>query len=251
MRGEPQNPSSLGKGDSPGTVARRLAEGGWRTGRLALGLLLVLTAVLGGAAVLRQADETVAVLSAARDLPSGVPLTAADLRPVRVRLPGPQLARYARPGSGVLGGSLATGLPKDALVPLALLAPVPDAANLVEYPIPIEPPGIPGGLLPGDRVAVVVAGGAQGVPGAVLLRSVEVIRLLRGGDGFGGDDRVVAVEVRMPRDRLAPVADAVSDGHVSLARLLPGDPGNGEETEDWSETGTGDAIDGTSGSGSP
>jgi hypothetical protein len=233
-----------------------------------LGLLLVLTAVLGGAVVLRRADETVAVLSAARDLPSGVPLTPADLRPVRVRLPAPQLARYARPGSGVLGGSLASGLPKDALVPLALIAPVPDAASLVEYPIPIEPAGVPGGLRPGDRVAVVVAGGDQGGPSAVLLRAVEVIRLLRGGDGFGGDDRIVAVEVRMPKDRLASVADAIAGGHVSLARLLPGDLGVGEERAAGTDAGTNDGpaavgdaggdagedagpIEDSSGSGSP
>jgi hypothetical protein len=223
MREHVQTLPSLGEADSPGTVARRLGDGGWRNGRLALGVLLVLTAVLGGAGVLRQADHTVAVLAAARDLPSGIPLTSGDLRPVRVRLPAPQLAGYARPGSGLLGSRLASNLPKDALIPLALIDRGPAAAHLVEYPIPVEAAAIPGSLRPGDRVAVVVAAGGQAGRGLVLLPAVEVIRLLRGGDGFAGDDRVLAVEVRMPKDRLAPVAEAVAEGRVSLARLSPGD----------------------------
>jgi hypothetical protein len=230
MREHVQIRPSPGEADSPGAVARRLGGGGWRNGRLALGVLLVLTAVLGGAGVLRQADHTVAVLAAARDLPSGIPLSSGDLRPVRVRLPAPQLAGYARPGNDILGSRLASSLPKDALIPLAFIHRGPAAANLVEYPIPVEATAIPGSLRPGDRVAVVVADGGQTGRGRVLLPAVEVIRLLRGGDGFPGDDRVLAVEVRMPKDRLAPVAEAVAGGRVSLARLSPGDLDGARDT---------------------
>lgn len=230
MREHVQTLPSLGEADSPGTVAHRLGNGGWRNGRLALGVLLVLTAVLGGAGVLRQADHTVPVLAAARDLPSGVPITLGDLRPVRVRLPDPQLAGYARPGSDLIGRRLAGNLPKDALIPLALVDRGPAAAHLVEYPIPVDATAIPGSLRPGDRVAVVVADEGQAGRGLVLLPAVEVIRLLRGGDGFAGGDRVLAVEVRMPKDRLAPVAAAVAGGRVSLARLSPGDPDGARDT---------------------
>src|SRR5574341_682318 len=99
MREHVQIRPSPGEADSPGAVARRL----------------------GGAGVLRQADHTVAVLAAARDLPSGIPLSSGDLRPVRVRLPAPQLAGYARPGNDILGSRLASSLPKDALIPLAFI----------------------------------------------------------------------------------------------------------------------------------
>lgn len=223
MREQAQTLPRLGDPDRPATVARRLGRGNWRNGRLALGVLLVLAAVLGGAAILRQADRTIPVLAAARDLPSGVTLRVGDLRPVQVRLPAEQLARYARPGNEVLGGRLAGSLPEDALVPLALLAQGPPAANLVEYPIPVEVTAMPGGLRPGDRVAVVVAGGEPDGRGLVLLPSVEVLRLLRGGGGFDGADSVLAVEVRMPKDRLALVAGAIASGRVSLARLATGD----------------------------
>jgi pilus assembly protein CpaB len=230
MREQVQTPSTLGTPESTARVARRLGDGGWRNGRLALGVLLVLTAVLGGAAVLRQADRTVTVLAAGRDLPSGVPLRNGDLHAVRVRLPAEQLARYARPADDLIGQRLTGGLPKDSLIPIALVAASPPAAGLVEYAIPVRPGGIPGELRPGDRVAVIVAREGASGRGVVLLPTVEVIRLHQGGDGFAAADTIVAVEVRMPKERLAAVAGAVATGQVSLARLAPGDIGGVEAT---------------------
>ena len=77
--------------------AQRLHTAGWLNGRSALGVLLVMVAVLAGALFLQRAQRLLPVYEAARDLPSGVPLSDRDLAVVRVRLPAAQLQRYARP----------------------------------------------------------------------------------------------------------------------------------------------------------
>lgn len=210
----------------PAPAAQRLGEPRWHRGRVTLGLALVVTAILGGTALLRSAGAGHTVLAAARDLPSGAPLAEADLAPVRVRLPAAQLATYARPRPEAIGAHLTTGVPAGALIPDAWLVRAGTPGDLIDYPVPVEQAGIPE-LRPGDRVSV-VASYPDGTPGAgrpseVLLPSAEVVRLHRDTDGLGGGARVHAVQVRLRKDRLAAVAEAVASGHISMARLAPGD----------------------------
>jgi Flp pilus assembly protein CpaB len=234
--GPPERPAAGVAPPSP--PAGRLGRAGRFNGRIALGVLLVLVAVIGGAVLLRRADATEPVLVAARDLSSGVQLQEGDLRVVRVRMPEAQLAAYARPGPGVVGSRLVAGVRKDGLVPVAFLSEGEAATDLVDYPIRVEPADVPD-LRPGDRVAVVVSfdDGARRGQGAVLLPSVEVVRVLRGNASLGAGDRIEAVEIRVPKDRLALVAGAVAGGRVSMARLSPGDLGTPE-----ADTGTGGAT---------
>ena len=136
--------------------AERIGRTGRFSGRVALGVLLVLVAVIGGAVLLRRADASEPVLVAAHDLSSGVRIQEGDLRVVRVRMPEAQLSAYARPGPGVVGSYLIAGVRKDGLLAVAMLAPDDRGANLVDYPIPVETADVPD-LRPGDRVAVVVS----------------------------------------------------------------------------------------------
>lgn len=210
----------------PAPAARRLGQPRWRRGRVTLGAALVITAVVGGAALLRGADASSTVLTAARDLPSGVPLGEDDLQPVQVRLPEAQLAVYARPGTGADGARLTTGLPAGALVPAAWLVEAGVPADLIDYPVPVDPRDVPV-LRPGDR-ATVVASYPDAVTGTsgrseILLPSAEVVRLLHDPGGLGTAARVQAVQVRLPKDRLAAVAQAVATGRISMARLTSGD----------------------------
>jgi Flp pilus assembly protein CpaB len=207
-------------------AAHRFNQPRWLRGRVILGALLVAAAVAGGAALLRSADATSTVLAASRDLPSGVPLEAGDLRPVRVRLPDAQLATYATPDGDLAGARLAAGLPEGALVPAAWLLAAGAPTGLTDYPVPVEPGDVPE-LRPGDRVTV-LASYPPGVNDAassseILLPSAEVVRLLHDRDGLGGGTRVRAVQLRVPSGRLASVAQAVATGRISMARLSPGD----------------------------
>jgi hypothetical protein len=215
-------------------------------GRVALGVLLVVVAVIGGVVLLRGADATEPVLVAARDLSSGVKLQEGDLRVVRVRMPGAQLSAYARPGPGIVGSRLVSGLRAGSLVPVELLAPNARAVDLVDYPIPVDTADVPD-LRPGDRVAVVVSfdDGPRRGQGAVLLSSVEVVRVLRGSAALGTADRIEAVEVRVPKSRLALVAGAIAAGRVSMAKLSPGDLG-GDATGGQASGQAGDAGQGMS-----
>src|SRR4051812_3101396 len=100
----------------------------------------------------------------------------------------------------------------------------PVRCRLGRIPSPVEPADVPD-LRPGDRVAVAVSfdDGDKRGQGAILLPSVEVVRVLRGAASVGADDRIEAVQIRIPKDRLALVAGAVAGGRISMARLAPGD----------------------------
>jgi hypothetical protein len=82
---------------APPIPADRLSKATWLNGRLALGILLVLGAVLGGALFLRDGQQLAPVDAAARDLASGTVLTPADLEVVRVRLPVRSCATTSNP----------------------------------------------------------------------------------------------------------------------------------------------------------
>jgi len=211
-------------------------------------VLLVVLAVLGGAILLRSADASQAVLAARRDLPSGVPLQADDLQPVRVRLPAEQLRAYVPPGRAVLGARLTAGLPKGSLLPTGMLAPADQRADLVDYPIPVQAVDVPD-VRPGDRVAVAVSydDGPRRGQGVILLSSVEVVRVLHTTGGLGTPDQVHAVQVRLPKERLAAVAGAVAGGRISVAKLQAGDlsgvhAGRPASPTDGEATGTGQAT---------
>jgi SAF domain len=163
------HPTPLASPLTPPTTADRLSQATWLNGRLALGILLVLGAVLGGALFLRAGQQLVGVYAAARDLPSGTVLTPADLRVVRVRLPDPELRHYLQPATGrprpgrvpdplqdrspvSSGRVLTTPVPKDALLPAAAVASSVADAGMVELAVTAEPGDLAQGLRPGDRV---------------------------------------------------------------------------------------------------
>jgi hypothetical protein len=79
------NPEPTNLVPVPAQAAERLGTSSWRVGRLALGTLLVLVAILGGALVLQGAQRLQPVYVAARDLPSGIVLDTADLAVARVK----------------------------------------------------------------------------------------------------------------------------------------------------------------------
>ncbi len=209
----------------PAAPAERLSKATWFNGRLALGLLLVLAAVLGGAVFLQHGQQLVPVYAAARDLPSGILLTSTDLAVVRVRLPDPELRHYLQPTSGRTppGRVLTTPVPKDALVPLAAVAASIQDAGMVELPIKAEVGDIAQGLRPGDRVQVLAAytDGARRGQAVVLLSTVEVTRVLHEAGALAGPDQQTGVQVRMPSERAPLVAAAIATARVFVVKAPP------------------------------
>jgi len=206
----------------PAAPAERLSKATWRNGRLALGLLLVLAAVLGGALFLQEGQQLLPVYAAARDLPSGTLLTPADLAVVRVRLPGPELRHYLQPTNdrAARGRFLTMPVAKHALVPAAAVAASIQDAGMVELPIKAEAGDVAQGLRPGDRVQVLAAytDGARRGEAVVLLPTVEVTRVLHEAGALTGSDQQSGVQVRMPADRAPLVTAAIATARVFVVK---------------------------------
>lgn len=160
----------------------------WRVRRLGAVLALGALALVAAHLAAPPAPRTQAVVVAARDVPSGTELTAADLRVVR--LPAGLVPDSASPEPGALRGRVtATALPRGLPVVAQALtagrfAVAPPAGSAV-LALDVEP----GVLAPGDRVDLVavgcVAGGDLGKPGepgttATVAESALVVDVAEG-----------------------------------------------------------------------
>jgi hypothetical protein len=163
------------------------------------------------------------VYAAARDLPSGAVLGAGDLQQVRVNLPAVALRQYLQPASGgpYAGQVLTVGVRKDTLVPAAVVAASPAAADLVELPIKVEPGDLADDLRPGDHVQVLAAyvDGERKGTAQVLLPQAEVVRVLRESASLGPAEQAVGVQVRMPRERAQAVTAAIANARIFVVKL--------------------------------
>jgi hypothetical protein len=189
-----------------------------------LGLVLVLAAVGAGTIVLERAQQLVPVYAAARDLPSGVPLSNRDLLLARVRLPAAELARYLQPGQlqTVAGKALIAPLRQHMLVPADGLTASDAHAGLVELAIRADHDDMPLGLHPGDRVQVLAAyaDGLHEASARVLVASAEVVHVLEDSAGLGGGRRQTGVQIRVAADRASSIAAAIAGGRVFVVKAL-------------------------------
>jgi hypothetical protein len=206
----------------PSQLAHRLETKRWINLRSVAGLLLVFAAVLAGTAALQRAQRLVPVFEAARDLPSGIPLSSGDLSLVRVRLPSAELARYLQPDAGrpVTGQILTARLRQHMLVPADTVVASREQADMVELAINVDHGDMLQGLRPGDHVRILGAfpddpgrGAAQ-----VLVDSAEVVRILEDSGGLAAGRREGGVQVRLPAERTTSVAAAIAGGRVFVVK---------------------------------
>jgi hypothetical protein len=187
-----------------------------------LGLVLVFGAVFAGTVVLQRAQNLVPVYAAARDLPSGVPLSNADLSLVQVRLPAAELGRYLRPDTGdsVAGKVLAAPLRQHMLVPADSLVSSLQQGDMVELAIDLDHGDMLQGLRPGDHVRILGAysDGVHGGSAQVLVESAEVVRILEESGGLATGHRESGVQVRLPAERTASVAAAIAGARVFIVK---------------------------------
>lgn len=186
------------------------------------GVLLVLIALVGYLAVYNQTTRRTPVLVAARNLPAGTVLRAADLRStglagdravIGALVPSRQLAF-------VLGRRLAVaveaGLPL-ARSELAVPGAVPSAFTLV---VPVLH-ALGGGLRPGDRVSVLAtfqatAGGART---RAIARGLVVLAVGQAPSGLGQASATIPVTLLLPDPSLASaLALADEAGKIDLLR---------------------------------
>jgi len=182
--------------------------------RLVLGVLLVLGSVLLGARVVGAADATVPVWAATGDLAAGTELTAADLRPVDVRL-GDAAASYLATGTRPEGRTLSRAVQAGELLPRSALDEV---GELVQLALPVQSGFVPPGLERGQLVDVYAvadpAAGATGVAdGSVRL----VVREAPVQAISGRSEGVLSTPTTAIQVVIAVAADDASDVLASIA----------------------------------
>lgn len=189
--------------------------------RLLIGIVLVVGSVAGVVAIVSTADETVQVYSARSTLTPGDRVELADLNTSSVRLAGVD-GLYLLPGD-VREGEFVVTRPvnKGELIPASAVGSV---AGLRLTSLVLEVNGsLAASIEPGSTVDVwsareVVHG--QFGPPSVIVAGATVVRLV-GSDTIMAGGKSVAVEVLVPKARVARVLEAVSNSDAMS--IVPGD----------------------------
>lgn len=187
--------------------------------RLIVGLLLVLASVAGTVGIVAATDRTVPVYAASAALAPGDRIRAGDLVERRVSLDGADrlyLRSGSLPGSGLV---VTRPVARGELVPSSAVGTAA-RAGLTSYVVQVAG-RVSGAVAPGASVEVwgtpvPESVGAPADPPAVLA-SATVVRVTA-DDGLVARD-AVAVEILVPRDRIAGLLQAVADG--DRLSLLP------------------------------
>jgi Flp pilus assembly protein CpaB len=195
--------------------------------RVAVGLLLMLVAVLGGASLIRSAQDRVPVLVAAGSVQPGEVIGSSDLRVVEMSVPA-GVAYLSASAEGQVEGRVAAEPLWDGKVlgPGSVAEAPPVAAGMVAITLLLPPESAVGGdIRSGDRVAVLSSRGVDEAGGnqqeaatTILLPDVPVLSV-RDASTSEGEGVFVTVTLRLEEARA--IAEARASGRVDLA-LLPG-----------------------------
>jgi hypothetical protein len=204
--------------------ATRLAAPSWLDARLALGVLLVLVAVVAGARVFATADDMTSVYVAAHDLVPGQHVAPGDLAVGRVHLDGQGGSYVAAAAAGPPVGYVVTRfVGANEFVPAAALS-AQAAADSRFVTVPVQPGHLPGELGRGDRVDVYLtpkaAAGAVVRPPRLVLSAVPVEAREGGARTFSGDASL-AVVLAVPQPDVAALVQAVESGTIDLVVVPP------------------------------
>jgi hypothetical protein len=192
--------------------------------RLLIGLVLVAGSVAAVVAIVSTADETVQVYSARSTLTPGDRITLADLDTSNVRLAGVG-SLYLLPGDIPEGGFVVTrSVDEGELIPASAVGSV-SGLRLTSLVLDVNG-ALAASIESGSTVDVwsskEVANGQFGAPG-VIVAGATVVRLVQSETIMAGGESV-AVEVLVPKARVARVLEAVSnaDAMSIVPATIPG-----------------------------
>jgi Flp pilus assembly protein CpaB len=195
--------------------------------RVAVGVLLMLVAVLGGASLIRAAQDRIPVLVAAGSVQPGEVIGPSDLRVVEMSVPA-GVAYLSASAEGQIEGRVAAEPLWDGKVlgPGSVAEAPPVAAGMVAITLLLPPESAVGGdIRSGDRVAVLSSTGVDEAGGnqqeavtTIMLPDVPVLSV-RDASTSEGEGVFVTVTLRLEEARA--IAEARASGRVDLA-LLPG-----------------------------
>lgn len=213
-------PTGAGPSESaPSPVPRRIRAPRWLDARMALGITLVLSAVLLGVQVVGRARQSEPRLVFTHPLAAGATVRAVDVRSVGVHLDA-AVSGYARRPAEVVGRRLNRPVTAGELVALAAVTAAPRRTTMS---LPLAAGAAPP-LTRGQRIVVWLS--SPQCPAAVLLPDVTVQEVRtdeRGGFGASGAGQDVVVDVSAElADR---VVGALAIGEANIrAGVLAGAP---------------------------
>lgn len=203
------------RGSLPEPAAGRLQRPSWRDARLVSGLVMVLLAMLGGAAALAHFDSTVEMLQATRTLVPGEQLSSGDVKAVKVRMEG-RHAGYLK-ADGLPKGQLVRAVQAGELVPTTAVG---DAATLRQKTIALPAStGQSAILLAGSVVDLYVSAKQTSTTGAtdfqdpkLLISKVFVARISQAASGLGAGNSDNSIQVQIPESQVPAVLAAINKG---------------------------------------
>jgi hypothetical protein len=201
--------------------ATRLAAPRWWDVRLVIGLVLVLTAVVVGAKVVAEADDTVRVWSVTRDLAAGVTLAADDVAARDVRMPEGARHYLAVAGPSPAGFVLSRDVGAGEMLPAAAVAAPAARTSRRLVTVPVELFHYPAGLTRGERVDLYTTPEAPGTataPPRLVLGGAVVDRVHERPSTLGGSAGV-GVVLSVPAEQVAAVVGATRSGSLDLVRV--------------------------------
>ncbi|WP_062518592.1 SAF domain-containing protein [Demequina silvatica] len=188
-------------GEQVQAVAARLRPPGWRDPRLIVGVLLIVVAVIGVAALLRGADRTAPVYAAATDLAPGTVLDESNLAVAHVRVGDGYLEA---PEQAPFGAVVTRAVGAGELVPAGAVAAREDVDGRPVAVVTTAP--VAEGVDAGSVVDVWVtpeAGSSERVGESLPVSAVD---REEGSFGLGGE----TVYVVVPADQVGLLLDALS-----------------------------------------
>jgi Flp pilus assembly protein CpaB len=196
--------------------------------RVAVGLLLMLVAVLGGASLIRTAQAKTPALVAAGTLQPGEVIEASDLRVVELSLPAGVAYLPASMKGEVVGRVAAEPLWEGKiLAPGSVSDTPPLAPGMVAITLLLpQESAVGGSLRSGDRVAVLSSPGGNHVgvdpkrsATTILFTEVPVLSV-RQASTAEGEGLLVTLTLRLEEARA--LAQARTSGRVDLALVSGG-----------------------------
>lgn len=196
--------------------------------RVAVGLLLMLVAVLGGASLIRSAQARTPVLVAVGTVQPGEVIEASDLRVVEVSLPAGIAYLPASMEGEVVGRVAAEPLWEGKIFARGSVSDAPPLApGMVAFTVVLpQESAVGGSLRTGDRVAVLSSPGAneagvgrQKSATTILFTEVPVLSVQQVSTAEG-QSLLVTLTLRL--DEARALAQARNSGRVDLALLSGG-----------------------------
>jgi hypothetical protein len=194
-------------------AAKRLQRPSWRNTRLLVGLVLILLGTALGAKVVASADDTVPMYAALAGIRPGDHLGAENLRRVDVQL-GDEAARYLSARAAVPEDSYALReVPEGELIPASAVA---GRSAVTVQAVTVEVDANSARTLPQNAVVDVWVSPRDPqstqeryLDATLALQRVSVSPVTQDSGRFGASSSTMAVQLRVPRDKVAEVIGAV------------------------------------------